>query len=384
MSTAPAAVNAPAEKAESPVVTPAAAPAEASSLKQDVSIDSRISSLKDPRDVKQLLRELQQPAAPKAPPEEKPAEAAPAAEAPATEKPAEGVETSPAESEPAPEVTPAEQPEEPETEDGSTEADGPVQPATARRLRLQLPPDDKVGRLAAALLQRNRDMPMEEAMAKARDQLGIKTPEAAPAPPPKPKSDLPETIEGVDSALENLETERVRALTALEFENVAKIDSTMRRLDRQRIVLEKDAERQQMEQAASYDRGFASSESQAISLYEFASNPESPGGKRMLEIEADLKANNDPLYASPDKPLKIAQMVASELNIAPKRKGAPAPAQKAAAPAAPAPKKQVLPSGGSTTTPPATNTPPADVLRVNKIKSLKDLIDFRKEIGLPR
>lgn len=38
----------------------------------------------------------------------------------------------------------------------------------------------------------------------------------------------------------------------------------------------------------------------------------------MLEIEADLLANDDPLYYDPNKPLIIAQMVGKEMRVAPK------------------------------------------------------------------
>jgi hypothetical protein len=69
-----------------------------------------------------------------------------------------------------------------------------------------------------------------------------------------------------------------------------------------------------------YNRRFTASEAKATELYAFASRADSEGGKRMLEIEAELKAKNDPLYFSPDKPLIIARMVAREMRIAPRTK----------------------------------------------------------------
>src|ERR1019366_6239096 len=72
------------------------------------------------------------------------------------------------------------------------------------------------------------------------------------------------------------------------------------------------------EREAAYDRAFDASEEKAIRLYDFVSDPNSVGRKRMLEIEADLLANDDPLYYDPNKPLIIAQMVGKEMRVAPK------------------------------------------------------------------
>lgn len=312
------------------------------------------------------------------PPPEKAAEPTPAAPEPEAEVAPAGEETPAAETE-VPAEGAAEAPAEPEgdeaeeTEDGG---DGPVTPITSKRAHLRLAQDDKVGRQAAALMKRNRDMGMEEAVAKARNMLGIKEP-ASPATPeaPAPKSDLPQTIDAVDTEIDRLDADREKALTELRFEDVAKIDRTTRKLDRHRLQLKEDGQRHQAEQAASYDRQFAASETKATELYAFASDPESPGAKRMLEIEATLKSNGDPLYNSPDKPLRVAQMVAAEMAIAPRKKGAPAaPAKAAVPPAVPAQKKGILPGGSSRTTPP-TQTPESVV--TSKVADVKNPHQFR-------
>ena len=101
----------------------------------------------------------------------------------------------------------------------------------------------------------------------------------------------------------------------------------------------------------------------------------------MIEIEGALEETGDPLFDDPNKPLRIAQMVANEMHIAPRKKGA-APAPAPAAPAAPAQKKGILPAGGSRTVP-ATNTKPADVVEVSKITTQAELRAFNKKHGLP-
>jgi hypothetical protein len=304
--------------------------------------------------------------------------------APEAEAAAETTEETPAAEETPAEETPAEVENDGEETD-TGEADGPVTASKAKKLRLRLPESDEVGRLAAAYLQRNRDMSMTDAIAAAQKKLGIapKPAEATPQVEAKPKSDLPETVEAVDAELDRLDSDREKALTELRFEDVAKIDRTLRKLDRHRTALERDAERKTVEAAETYNRQFDTSIARASELYAFASDPNSPGGKRMLEIERELQANDDPLYHSPLKPLKLAQMVAAELNIAPRKKGAPAATAKPAAPAAPAPKKQMLPSGGSRTTPVAANQKPAIDTKIQAVRNIADLRNLRREMGLP-
>ena len=77
---------------------------------------------------------------------------------------------------------------------------------------------------------------------------------------------------------------------------------------------------QPQSEETSYNRQYSASLGKAIELYDFAADPKSEGGKRMIEIDLALRANGDPLYADPNKPLIIAQMVAKEKRISPKLK----------------------------------------------------------------
>lgn len=378
------------------------APAPDSSLKEQ-DFSKRVQEAKGPQAVRELLNEAKRLSAERAqekakttaaakpaddiPPDLKAAaeaEAKAATEATPEETPAATEEEAAAEPEAQPE-TPAEEAteaEEGEQEDGG---DGPIQPVRAKRIRMQLPQGDEVGRLTAALLQRNRDWTMEEALSAARKQLGIKDPGAKKDEAAAPKSDLPETVEAADAMIEQLEAAHEEAMKNVELDKVATLARQLRKLDRHRSTLERDAQQKQVTARAEFDRKFDASESKAAELYAFASDPESPGGKRMREIERELKANDDPLYYSADKPLKIAQMVAAELNIAPRRKGAPQAPAKAAVPATAAPKKptQVIPSGASRTTPPATAQKPAIDAEVSSVKTLADLRKLQKSLGLP-
>lgn len=382
----------PAPAAEAATATPPANAAESSLIEQAKNANTT-AALK-------ALREQWMKPAPTPPPAKAP-ENAPAAPAAEEEPPAEAapVDGAPAsEEEPAPEGAP------PATEEGGSEppaagaeggedddeeagtGEGPVTPHGGKRAHLRFAENDEVGRLAASFKQRNRDWTLEQSLQAAKKQLGIKDEQAAGGQqePAKPKSDLPSTVEDVDSALEQLINQKNAKMVALDFEEVAKIDTAIRKLDRHRVVLEKDAERQQHSQATEYNKNFDASMAKATDLYPFVADPASAGAKRMLEIERQLEENSDPLNSSPDKPLKLAQMVAAELNIAPRKKGAPAPA-KVAAPAAPAPntpKKGMLPSGGSRTTPPPSTQPAIDA-EINAIRTVADMRKFRQKHGLP-
>ncbi len=383
--------SAPADKVDIPAAAPVA---EASSLQtpQKQDFTTRVKDANSPNDVRALLEEAKRNGlrAPKPGEESKSAEGNPAADIPPDLKALEAAEATPATTaeEPTPDETPAETPPEAQPDDGDEDEtidDAPVTPSQAKKLRLRLPEDDKVGRLAAAFMQRNRDMSMEAALDKARGQLGIKpAPTATPEEAPQQKSDLPQTIEEVEASIKALRAERKKANTELRFEEVSDLSDKLEDMIQHRFKIERQAEQKQVNAARDYDQRFAAAEAQATGLYDFASKPDSDGGKRMIEIDNALKESGDPLYESPDKPLRIAQMVAREMNIAPRKKGTPAAPAKAVAPASPVPaqKKGLVPSGASRTVPAAVNQKPAIMVEVESAKSIQDIRNIRKKLGL--
>ncbi len=382
--------NTTAAAVESPGAAPVVTPSSSSLPAAETAATDRAAKANSPADVRALLSDLRK------------AKPAPAVEVKPTPAPAEP-QADPAESTTSATETEGggeETPESKETEDTKKEGaaeenaetgdedddggEGPISPITGNRTRLRLPESDQVGRLAASFMKRNRDLTMTEAVERAQKQLGVKSPAAAQeSAETAPKSDLPTSVEAVDAELERVESERERALIDLRFEDVAKFDKSMRQLDRHRFTLEREGERNLAKQESDYNSAYSASETKAVDLYEFVGKPDSDGFKRMAEIDTALKENNDPLYASPDKPLRVAQMVAAELKIAPKRKGAPVTPAKAAAPVVtPAPKKQILPGGGSRTTPQTVNPTTAVADSVSKINSVHDVRKYLKSIGV--
>lgn len=373
------------------------AKAEPSSLpatnQTEIAFTERVKQAKSTTEIRALLEEAKRPA-PEKPPEEaakpseveKPAEAETTAETPpATEEgetPAPEAETTPESTEATPETKPE---EVEDTDDEAVADEGPVKPITSNKVHLRVKDDDEVGRLALAFKKRNRDWTLEQAMEAARDQLGVKTPEkTAATEPAKPKSDLPQTVEATDAAIKELRAARRKANAELKFEEASDFGDKVEDMILHRSNLERQIERQEVEATRTYSAKFTQSEAKAIDMYDFAAKPDSPGGKRMKEIDSDLEATGNPLFNDPNKPLKVAMMVANELNIAPRKKGAPAAPAKPATPSAPPQaKKQVLPSGNSRTTVPNPNQPPADVAKYQAIKTMSDLRKVRQELGLP-
>ena len=315
---------------------------------------------------------------PAPPPTPEPAPAAPEPEAPAEPENAEPAA-------PAPDADPAPDPQSPEPDTDPAVDDGET-PTGVSRARIRLTDEDKVGQLAASLKSRNRDWTLKQCIEAAEKRLGVTpaAPEGTPAKPAAPATigdaTLPQTPAAVNSAIEQLEATRAAKLKEMDFEAVAKMDQDLRKLDRQLTVVEKAAERAEVQEAANYETSFVTSEQRAAEMYPDAADPESAFGRKMVEIEQALLDTNDDRYHAADKPELIAKMAAKELGIAPRRPGARTAPAKPAAPATPAPKKGMLPTGSSrSAAAPATN---ATADKVNGIKTLADLKAFQKSIGI--
>lgn len=350
----------------------------------------------DPRSVKALLDSLNKPApaaqpaaapddgtepAPTPAPVPEPPAAAPEPTPEPTPEPAAGdPPADPNAPEPEPTPEPAHTPEPPLDPDADP-ADGEITPVSADRARLRLNKDDDVGRMAAAFKIRNKDWTLEQCLDAAKAKLGVK-PAGTPAPNAPTNPDLPQTVAAVDSAIDQLEADKIAAAKELDVTKVAELDVKIRKMDRHRETLEKQAERQETQRATEYDTQFTASETRAADFYPDAAKPDSPFGRRMVEIEESLKELGDPLYFSPEKPLKVAQMVASELNIAPRKPGAkaPAPAPRPAAPKpAATPPKGILPTGGSKTAPAPAVNPVAD--KIQAAKTPNDVHQLLRSLG---
>lgn len=266
--------------------------------------------------------------------------------------------------------------EESEEEDDETGEEA----AQSKRIRVRPKADDKVGFRALEIQRRNRDLTLEECVARARAELGVKPePEADAKKPEEAKPDEgPATVEEADTRIKDLRAQRRKALTEdFDFEKAADLDDQIDALKDRRAALVAGDAKAKDDAASEYDAKFDAAQSKAAELYDFVRDANGAEAKRMLEIDARLKDSGDPLYSDPEKPLILARMVAREFHIAPKAKTStkPAPVARQAA----AKPKTVAPiaSGSSRTASTASNTAGQQLLeRAARIKSPGEMEEF--------
>jgi hypothetical protein len=66
-----------------------------------------------------------------------------------------------------------------------------------------------------------------------------------------------------------------------------------------------------------WDKAFEASRVKAASIYDFVANPQGPEHARMLQINSQWKAENNPLFSDSNRPMLIAEIVAKEFGIKP-------------------------------------------------------------------
>ncbi|MBE2178868.1 MAG: hypothetical protein IAE97_00145, partial [Chthoniobacterales bacterium] len=273
-----------------------------------------------------------------------------------------------------------EEPVAPEAPKTPTPEDEDGEPATGGGKRFRVQAADQVEARALELRKRNRDLSLEECLTRAKAELGVTDPPSDPNAPAMPK-----TLEEARTALSTLRQERKKAFGEdMDFAKAAELDDQIEALRDHMDVLRdretSEAERQRTE----FLENVEASKSKAVELYADVAVAESALCKRMAEIDQTLQDNDDPLFFSPDKPLKLAQMAAAELGIAPKSRKpaasqpqAPAPKPEAIRHAAPKPAPVVPASGNArttSTTQPKTGQLEAEIDRVEDVGDYKKLV----------
>lgn len=212
--------------------------------------------------------------------------------------------------------------DESDDDDGEEDEDGESEAKRARRYRLRT--DDPVKAKAYELLRRNQDMGLAEAEARAKAELGIADGDSGDSEEDEGDESgeadaRPATATETRSEIERLVEERENILTnELDFEKARDIDKRIRDLqDHLGDLRIREIEERRLSEET-YRTKIEESKSRAVELYSFVTDRESAEVRRMEEIDRELKENGDPLFHSPDKPLRLAQMVAAEYGVAPK------------------------------------------------------------------
>lgn len=271
--------------------------------------------------------------------------------------------------------------EEAKGKDDDEDDDDEGKSGSPKRIRIRPKEGDTVGVRALEIQRRNRDLTLDECLERARAELGLQKSKDSADAPAKEKADdgQPKTVEDADKRLAELRALRRKAMTEeLDFAKAADIDDQIDALKDRRSAIVADAAKAQDAEAGEYDKQFDASQAKALELYEFVRTTDGPEAKRMLEIDAQLKASGDPLYSDPNKPLILAQMVAREFRVAPKAPSSAKPV--AAKPAVTAKPKHVAPiaSGNSRTASTAsTNSAGQQLLdQADRIKSPDEMAEF--------
>ena len=242
------------------------------------------------------------------------------------------------------------------------------------RGRLSL--NDQVEKETIELKKRNPDLSLKECMERAEKKLGVNQ----TSDDHSSEKDLPPSAASIEAKIDELWNERTKALGEdMDFEKAAKLDSDIRIQERElRKAQEREVRDQHANRSASeqqYMESFESSKAKAEELYSFMKDATSAEFKRMAEIDADLKEAGDDLYYDPNKPLKVAQMVARERNIPPRSKQ-----RKVVKPTAkPRPKSVVQPASHSART--VTSTGSTLDKLVDKVSSVEDYEALQRALG---
>ena len=302
--------------------------------------------------------------------------------------------------EPEPEPEPESEPE-PETEEvKETEDESPPPLADeveeqvedkTKPVRRRLVAQNELENEFVSVKQRNPDMTIEDALAIARNNLGIEPP--APATPeakeateenePEQVEEGPATSKDARDLADQVAAEHKKALIDLDFEKAAELSDQLRTLDRRTVELEQQEAEAMVMAEKSFNDQFDADQEKAIAMYPEAATPNSKFAERMREIDQSLKETGNDLYYSSNKVSKIAMMAANELGISPSREGKAASPPVTKKVSSSPPKKAPVPpptaSGGAKTTIQSDSerqdADQAAIAAINSPQAMEDFLD---------
>jgi hypothetical protein len=263
--------------------------------------------------------------------------------------------------------------EEPETEEAETpEEEAPedtVEDEGKPQERFRIRAANEVEATALLLKKQNPGWSLEECLSKSKtihDAPEDHTEDATA------DAESPKTVAEVRSRIDALRQAKAEAYETLEFAEVARLDLEIDTLrDALDEIKEQEIRKEQLLEME-FNQAVEHSQNKAVSIYPDTTKADSPLVKRMLEIDRQMKDDGNPLYFSPDKPFKLAQMAANDIGIAPRNP------KSAATPARPMVKSRTVQpaSGNARTTAPTSPTDKIDqaVDQVSDIASYDALL----------
>jgi len=268
--------------------------------------------------------------------------------------------------------------------DGSSGVETREEGREAKRIHLNLQGLSAISRETILIMRRNPDLSPSEAEARAKTKLGVSQPGNSTAAPAagtqgqqQQEATAPvQTLEDTQKQITEARKALREATKAMQFETQAELQDKLFDLQQQEFRLTREADTKASRAQQEFHTTVDVSQRKALELYPDVAKADSPLVRRMEEIDADLQDSGNPLFDSPDKYLKIAQMAANDLGVAPKSKKA------ASTVAAVKPQGQVQlparPAAGTTSR--ATQPPPisgggARTTQSNAAQTLNEVLD---------
>jgi hypothetical protein len=184
-----------------------------------------------------------------------------------------------------------------------------------------------------------------------------------------------DTVESVNSQIEELRRLRKEATSEMEFDTVSDLTDQiddLRDLREELKISESQvrAERDTREQQT-FESEYTKSERLAVTYYPDTTNPESAMVKRMIELDTQMRDLGDPLYHSPEKPFLLAKAAARDLGVIMNKPGnAPAKTSRSS-------NSPMQPASGNRGTAPTHSSKSLEA----EIDGLETLADYERRFG---
>jgi hypothetical protein len=180
---------------------------------------------------------------------------------------------------------------------------------TALPERVRIGSWSKTEREALQLRARNPDLTLEQAMSMVKGKDGSDSP--APVEP---------TPEEIEAKIDAKAQEKANAMKSLEFDKAAQLELEMADLAKAYRRADKVAVEKEAIQKVARAEETESAKRLAVDTYPDTANKDSVLTKKMYEIFDILQDTKNPLVNDPNLPIRLAQMAANELGIAPRGK----------------------------------------------------------------
>ncbi|MFT4177539.1 MAG: hypothetical protein QM627_12915 [Luteolibacter sp.] len=239
------------------------------------------------------------------------------------------------------------------------------EPKKAKSIRVK--PSDEIEATAFALKRQNPKWSLDECLSKAKLVHGDEASAEDGSDPALPKS-----LDEAKDRLKELRTAKKKAFDDLEFSEAARLDSEIDDLRDHMDALKVRETDQQRARESEFTEAVKLSQEKAVLLYPATTDANSALVKRMEELDAQMQDDDNPLFYSPDKAFKLAQMAANDLGIAPRNPKAPAKPVKKTVPSRP-----VQPASGSA----RSSTPVSSAAKLDSaIDDLQSMDDYEKMV----